>query len=103
MHPPAAASGHVSTYCQAHTGYTSTDFEQNITAGGTAQAGADPIICAQNPPQTIQAISASPVSSGQTTVTVEESYGDGTKVTIPVTVRHVADTWKVATITCPRP
>lgn len=101
--PPTAAKGKVSTYCQNNTGLTTSDFAANIAAGGTAKAGADPIVCAQNPPANIQVASSSAQKGTSVTVNVFESYGAGTKVTIPVTVRLENNQWRIANIVCPKP
>jgi len=102
--PPQAAAGQVSTYCQTHTGLTTQDFAQNLEAGGTAKAGADPIFCAQSPPQSTSIGQVVPSSDGtMMTVHVIESFGAAPKVDISVTVKMENGQWKVDNISCPAP
>src|SRR5436190_2180082 len=81
-------------YCQNNTNLTSQDFAQNIKAGGVAQAGADPILCAQNPPVDIS-VSDTKIQNNSATVIVVESYGAGTMLKIPVTIKMENGSWKI--------
>lgn len=100
--PPAVAEGNVGEYCQNNTGYTTSGFADAIKAGGTAQAGADPILCSQNPPQHVSVINATAVENGMARSTVNETFGEREQK-ISVTLRVEKDALKVDMITCPKP
>lgn len=102
LNPPREASGQVSIYCQNHTGLTTSDFVKNIEAGGIAKLGADPIGCAQNPPQNFLVSDAIPIDDKTATLIVKEFFG-GPRLDIRVNLKKVDDTWKVDNVLCPRP
>lgn len=99
--PPTAASGQVSLYCQNNTGLTATDFSKNIDAGGIANLGADPIVCAQSLPQDLS-LSASIPSGQMSSVVVREFFGVA-HVDVRVSLREAGDSWRIFNIMCPRP
>jgi len=100
--PPPEAKGRVSVYCQNNTGLTSNNFGQNIEAGGTAKAGADPIVCAQDFPQDINVGNATQGTDDTATVSVSESFGTA-KIEIPVTLKIENGQWMIDNIVCPKP
>lgn len=65
--PPQEAFGKVGEYCQLNTGFTSVNFKDNLEKGGTAKKGADPIVCAQNFPESIKADSVVWVNENRAT------------------------------------
>lgn len=97
--PPAAAEGNVSVYCQENTGLTSANFINNLAKGGVAKAGADPVLCAQNTPDSIAVSSVNPLKNQ---VTVAEKFGT---ITQDITVSMVENngSWQVDNIICPAP
>jgi hypothetical protein len=97
--PPSQAEGSVSTWCQVNNSFATKDFAKNLTNGGVAKAGADPILCAQNPPQSITA----ELVSGPNTVKVVEQFGVGVNVNITVNLVTEKGQVKVNNITCPTP
>lgn len=102
QNPPGEAAGQVGLYCQNHNPYGSYDLARNLEASGVAQAGADPIICAQNPPRSTKVTSVK-TQAGKTITTIAEAYGSGDTVEIKVTMTQENGDWKVNAISCPRP
>lgn len=99
--PPQEAKDRVTEYCQNNSGMTTGDFEKNLEAGGTAKAGANPVVCAQSVHESIRATSAK-INGDSGTVEVTAKAGTiDTKIT--VAVKKVNGEWKVDNITCPRP
>jgi len=88
--PPAEAAGQVGEYCQSHAAGISTDFVQNLAAGGVAANNADPIWCAQTEPSSYEVSSAAIVSatSGTATVTAKFAAKD---LQITLALIHLAD------------
>ena len=100
--PPEAAQGRVSEYCQQNNSYISAQFYGNLVAGGIAKAGADPISCSQNPPQTISVTNVHQ-ENDQAAATVRSQYGsiEGNEITIKL--QREDSRWKVTNILCPPP
>ena len=48
--PPAEAIGQVGNWCSSNNSNATSNFPANLEAGGVAEAGADPIVCAQSFP-----------------------------------------------------
>ncbi len=99
--PPLEAEGNVDIYCQSHTDLTTPAFLNNLDQGGTAKAGANPIVCAQNIPETVQIGSISS-NNGTSQVVVTETFGP-TKLEVPVLLKLENNQWRVDNIVCPRP
>jgi hypothetical protein len=97
--PPNQAEGSVSTWCQANNSFATKDFAKNLANGGVAKAGADPILCAQNPPQSVKAETV----TDPNTVKVVEQFGVGVNVNITVNLVTEKNQPKVNNITCPTP
>lgn len=100
--PPAKAAGQVSEYCQNNTGLTTTTFAANLEKGGTAKAGADPIFCAQNPPENIAVNQDIQITDGKAVAFVNKKMGP-TQIKIQVNLLKENKDWKVDNIVCPLP
>lgn len=100
--PPAAAAGKVSVYCQDNTGLTTTNFATNLEKGGTAKAGADPIFCAQNPPESITVDSNTQITTDKAVAFVNGKMGP-TQIKIQADLLKENGAWKIDNITCPLP
>lgn len=100
--PPSEATGRVSEYCQNNTGMTTAAFAANLEKGGTSKAGADPIFCSQNPPESIKASSDFQVYNDKATGFVVEKFGTSQ---IKAQVELIKDNgvWKIDNIACPVP
>lgn len=101
--PPQEAIEHVSEYCQTNNPFGAESLVANLTSGGVANAGADPVFCAQNPPQSYSITGATPIENGQSTATVEETFGEGDPTIIKVATEEHDSTWKITNIICPTP
>ncbi len=100
--PPSQAAGKVSAYCQNNTGLTTTTFKANLEKGGTAKAGADPIFCAQNIPESVNINPDTQITGGKAIVFVSEKFGP-TQIKIQVDILKENDAWKIDNIICPLP
>jgi hypothetical protein len=100
--PPAEAEGKVSEFCQTHTGLTTAAFAGNLEAGGTAKAGADPVFCAQDIPETMSVSRDLYVDADNATASVLETFG-ATRMTIRVDLLFENGVWKIDNIICPIP
>jgi len=99
--PPTAAKGMVGEYCQNNSGVTSLAFPQNIEEGGIAKAGADPIVCAQNFPESISVTNVS-ITDDQAVGIVTEKFGP-TEIEVQIMVIKENRVWKIDNIVCPSP
>ncbi len=99
--PPQAATGQVSAYCQSHNPFISSTFVTNLAHGGVAQKGADPVVCAQNLPQSFT-MGTTTINDNVATVKVFESFGTST-VEVSVSLLKGSNGWRVDNITCPSP
>ena len=99
--PPKQAKDRVGEYCQQNSGLTTSDFAVNLEKGGTAKAGADPIICAQNPFQSFTIGSNVQIQDNKATVPVIELFGSTQLVSQVVLIN--SNGWKIDNIICPKP
>lgn len=90
----------VSVYCQNNTGLTTTVFAANLERGGTAKAGADPIFCAQNIPESYTVGRDVQISDNKATTFVNEVFGP-TQIKVQVNFLNESGVWKVDNIICP--
>jgi hypothetical protein len=98
--PPKEAGDTVSEYCQSHNSYGSDDLSKNLELGGIAAMGADPILCAQNPPETVKATEASSITDTTAHVEVNEKFSsDTTKPAVDLELLN--NVWKVVDVKCP--
>lgn len=98
--PPAQAAGKVSEYCQNNTGVTSATFEENLAKGGTAKAGADPIVCAQNLPESVAVNPDTQIIDDKAVAFVSERFGS-TQIKIQVILVKENGSWLIDNIICP--
>lgn len=101
--PPADSKNQVSIYCQNQKELVSADFNKNIEIGGIAQLGADPIGCAQNPPQNFLASDANIATDGKSAMVVVKEFFDGPRLDIRVNLKNIDNQWKIDNILCPIP
>ncbi len=99
--PPAAATGHVSVYCQEHNDYAGIDLPANLDK--EAKKGNVPVICAQTPPESAEPVSASEVTETTATVLFKENFGttSSIEITYSLSPEGEGNTWKVQNIICP--
>jgi len=100
--PAAEANGRVSEYCQIHTGLTTANFSANLEKGGTAKAGADPVFCAQNVPESMKTSPDFQIHGDRATGFVEENFGPS-QVKPQVELVRENGVWKVDNVVCPAP
>ena len=101
--PPPDATGQVSEYCQNNNPFGGESLFTNLAQGGVANAGADPVFCAQNLPKSYKITGATSIKNGESTATVEETFGVGNPTTIKVATEEHDGDWKVTNIVCPIP
>ncbi|MCL4365942.1 DUF3828 domain-containing protein [Patescibacteria group bacterium] len=97
--PPAEAKDRVGEYCQGNLGLTTTNFVGNLEKGGTAKAGADPVVCAQNFPENITVSQDIQINTDQAKVSVNEKFGP-TQVTPQIELLKKDGVWKIDNIVC---
>lgn len=100
--PPVAAKGKVGEYCQNNSGLTTTTFAANLEKGGTAKAGADPIFCAQNVPESVAVNPDVQVTNDRAVALVFEMFGP-TQIKIQADLINENGVWKIDNILCPLP
>jgi hypothetical protein len=100
--PPAGSAGKVSEYCQNNTGLTTVAFAGNLEAGGTAKAGADPVFCAQDIPETMSVNTDMQITADKAIASVLEKFGT-TQINIQVDLVNENGVWKIDNIICPLP
>lgn len=100
--PPAGSEGKVSEYCQNNTGLTTAAFAGNLEAGGTAKAGADPVFCAQDIPETMSVNTEVQITADKAIASVLEKLGT-TQIDIQVDLVNENGVWKIDNIICPPP
>jgi hypothetical protein len=101
--PPTEAAGQVGNYCADHNSHATPALPANLVAGGVAEAGADPIVCAQNFPISYSVTSSefnSGTNSGVASLT--EKFG-ASDVVITVKLRFESNKMLVDNIVCPKP
>ena len=101
--PPTEAAGQVGNYCADHNSHATPALPANLVAGGVSEAGADPIVCAQNFPMSYSVTSAtydSATSTGEATLT--EKFGSIDEP-IQVKLRYSSSNLLVDNIICPKP
>ena len=100
--PPSGSEGRVSEFCQNNTGLTTAAFAGNLEAGGTAKAGADPVFCAQDIPETFSVNADAQINADKAIAAVSEKFGV-TEVNIQVNLANENGAWKIDNIICPSP
>jgi len=99
--PPAEAKDHVGDYCQSHNSNATEALPANLKRGGVSDAGADPIVCAQNFPISyiVDPGFIDTHDMGQAIVT--EKFGAGSQVVINAHLRNDSGRFLVDNIVCP--
>jgi hypothetical protein len=100
--PPAGSEGKVSEYCQNNSGITTAAFAGNLEAGGTAKAGADPVFCAQDIPETMSVNTDMQITANKASASVLEKF-ETTQINIQVDLVNENGVWKINNIICPLP
>jgi hypothetical protein len=100
--PPPQASGQVASYCLANSGLTTAAFAANLELGGAAGAGADPVTCSQQPPESVAVDANIEVANGTATAHVLEAFG-ATQTTVTVQLVMDGGSWMIDNIVCPAP
>ncbi len=98
--PPKEAEGRVGEYCQGNTGQTSQKFIANLEEGGTAKAGADPIVCAQDFPESIVVDSDVEIEENIAIGHVDEKFGPS-QIKPEIELVYVNGVWEINNIICP--
>lgn len=96
--PPAAAKGKASEYCQTNNRYAGSRLAANLDK--QAKRGFVPVICAQNPPQSVAPIGVIMVTGNVTTAMLDEQFASG-QVSVAYELDKENDQWKVENISCP--
>ncbi len=99
--PPKAALGQVGNWCQENNPNITSTFVANLEKGDVAKEGADPIVCAQQPPESITA-EAFIISGNSAQGKVSEKFGPMTVEPVLSLLKETSG-WKVDNITCPKP
>lgn len=97
--PPEEAMGKVSEYCQNNTGLTTNSFQANIDKGGISKAGADPILCGQNPPEKVTVAKTLPAKNSALVI---EKFGE-MSIQITSVLKNIDGKWLIDNIVCPKP
>ena len=102
--PPAEAIGQVGNWCSSNNSNATSNFPANLEAGGVAEAGADPIVCAQSFPMSYIVEGNATYSSSEKTGTafVSEQFGSG-ELVLTALLSAANDKLLVDNIVCPVP
>ena len=96
--PPQEATGEVQSYCQTHNPFASSNLQTNLAANGTDEM--DPIVCGQNPPQSIIIRKIIPEETKASAIVIEEYAAGTTELTVDL--QKEDDQWKIINIHCPK-
>ncbi len=99
--PPPQAKDNVSIYCQKNNKEISNSFFKNLEKRAEASKGADPIVCAQNLPQSIMIEKIVQDFLNQASVYVQEKWGSSKPTQVKSEVIFEENRWKVNDISCP--
>lgn len=97
--PPSFNKGDTRSYCQDNTGFTTSSFLANLKKGGVKAV--DPILCAQNTPDSVSSNSDIKINGTNASSTASENFGSQ-QVTVSVALQKINGIWKVDNITCPK-
>jgi hypothetical protein len=102
--PPTQAAGQVGNWCSSNNSNATAGFPANLEAGGVAEAGADPIVCAQSFPMKYEVRDDSSYthSEKQGTAFVVEQFGSG-ELVLTVKLNGEGEKLLVDNIVCPVP
>lgn len=102
--PPAEAIGQVGNWCASNNSNATSSFPANLEAGGIAEAGADPIVCAQSFPMSYKVRDDATYNSAEKTgkAFVSEQFGSG-ELVLSALLSGANDKLLVDNIVCPVP
>lgn len=102
--PPAEAIGQVGNWCSSNNSNATSSFPANLEAGGVAEAGADPIVCAQSFPMSYKVKDDATYSDSEKTgkAFVAEQFGSG-ELVLTALLSGANDKLLVDNIVCPVP
>ena len=102
--PPAEAIGQVGNWCSSNNSNTTQNFPANLAAGGVAEAGADPIVCAQSFPISYKVKDDATYAISEKTgkAFVAEQFGSG-ELVLTALLSGANDKLLVDNIVCPVP
>ena len=102
--PPAEAIGQVGNWCSSNNSNATSSFPANLEAGGVAEAGADPIVCAQSFPMSYKVRDDATYNSAEKTgkAFVAEQFGSG-ELVLTALLSGINDKLLVDNIVCPVP
>lgn len=100
--PPTEAIGQVGNWCSSNNSNATSSFPANLAAGGIAEAGADPIVCAQSFPMSYEVRDDASYSNSEKSGTafVTEEFGSG-ELVLTVLLSGAGDKLLVDNIDCP--
>ena len=101
---PAEAAGQVGNWCSSNNSNATSSFPANLAAGGIAEAGADPIVCAQSFPISYKVETDASYSNSEKSGTafVTEEFGSG-ELVLTALLSGAGDELLVDNIVCPVP
>jgi hypothetical protein len=102
--PPTEAIGQVGDWCSSNNSNATSSFPANLAAGGIAEAGADPIVCAQSFPMSYKVETDASYSNSEKSGTafVTEEFGSG-ELVLTALLSGAGDKLLVDNIVCPLP
>lgn len=100
--PPAEAAGQVGNWCSSNNSNATSSFPANLAAGGIAEAGADPIVCAQSFPMSYEVRDDASYSSSdkEGKAFLSEQFGSG-ELVLTVLLSGAGDKLLVDNVVCP--
>lgn len=100
--PPAEAAGQVGNWCASNNSNATSSFPANLAAGGIAEAGADPIVCAQSFPMSYKVETDASYSNSDKVgkAYLSEQFGSG-ELVLTVLLSGAGDKLLVDNIDCP--
>lgn len=100
--PPAEAAGQVGNWCSSNNSNATSSFPANLAAGGIAEAGADPIVCAQSFPMSYKVETDASYSNSDKTgkAYLSEQFGSG-ELVLTILLSGAGDKLLVDNVDCP--
>ncbi len=98
--PPAEAKDYVGDYCQSHNSNATQSLPANLKLGGVSDAGADPILCAQNVPESFSVGMGFLDPEGVGNVMVIQNFSSDSKVFVNVRLQNDSGEYLVDNIQC---
>lgn len=100
--PPSEAIGQVGNWCSSNNSNATSSFPANLAVGGIAEAGADPIVCAQSFPMSYEVREDASYSNSDKAgkAFVSEQFGSG-ELVLTVLLSGAGDKLLVDNLVCP--